>query len=142
MATHANILHWETPRTEESSGLQFMGLQELHVTWWLSHHLHNSYKNHILFKSFESQNYNSLTISLHHHDHIKHYVSVHICNTNTFYTNSKYTWKLYIATFLKFSNLLFQLPLICWHSLSKMPYKIVFLTELSKFLLVSVSHIF
>ena len=28
MATHSNILAWEIPRTEESSGLQFMGLQK------------------------------------------------------------------------------------------------------------------
>ena len=29
MATHSNILAWRTSRTEEPSGLQFMGSQEL-----------------------------------------------------------------------------------------------------------------
>ena len=27
MATHSSILAWESPRTEEPGGLQFMGLQ-------------------------------------------------------------------------------------------------------------------
>ena len=29
MATHSNILAWEIPRTEESGGLQSMGLQRV-----------------------------------------------------------------------------------------------------------------
>ena len=29
MATHSTILAWEIPWTEESGGLQFMGLQEV-----------------------------------------------------------------------------------------------------------------
>ena len=29
MATHPSILAWETPRTEEPRGLQFMGLQRV-----------------------------------------------------------------------------------------------------------------
>ena len=29
MATHSGILAWEIPRTEEPSGLQFMGLQRV-----------------------------------------------------------------------------------------------------------------
>ena len=29
MATHASILAWEIPRTEESGGLQSMGLQRV-----------------------------------------------------------------------------------------------------------------
>ena len=29
MATHSGILAWEIPWTEESGGLQFMGLQEV-----------------------------------------------------------------------------------------------------------------
>ena len=29
MATQSSILAWEIPQTEEPSGLQFMGLQEL-----------------------------------------------------------------------------------------------------------------
>ena len=29
MATHSNILAWEIPRTEESDGLQSMGLQRV-----------------------------------------------------------------------------------------------------------------
>ena len=32
MATHSNILAWETPWTEEPAGLQSMGLQELDAT--------------------------------------------------------------------------------------------------------------
>ena len=29
MATHSSILAWETPRTEEPSGLQFIGLRRV-----------------------------------------------------------------------------------------------------------------
>jgi len=29
MATHSSILAWEIPQTEESGGLQFMGLQKV-----------------------------------------------------------------------------------------------------------------
>ena len=29
MATHSNILAWRIPQTEESGGLQFMGLQRV-----------------------------------------------------------------------------------------------------------------
>ena len=29
MATHSSILAWEIPRTEETGGLQFMGLQRV-----------------------------------------------------------------------------------------------------------------
>ena len=32
MATHSNILAWEIPWTEEPSGLQFMGSQQLDTT--------------------------------------------------------------------------------------------------------------
>ena len=32
MATHSSILAWRIPRTEESGGLQSMGLQELDMT--------------------------------------------------------------------------------------------------------------
>ena len=32
IATHSNILAWETPWTEEPGGLQFMGSQELDMT--------------------------------------------------------------------------------------------------------------
>ena len=32
MATHSNILAWEIPGTQETSGLQFMGSQELDTT--------------------------------------------------------------------------------------------------------------
>ena len=32
MATHSNILAWETPQTEEPDGLQSMGSQELDMT--------------------------------------------------------------------------------------------------------------
>ena len=32
IATHSNILAWETPWTEEPGGLQFMGSQELDTT--------------------------------------------------------------------------------------------------------------
>ena len=137
-------LYWEIPRTEASSVLQFMGLQELHMTWWPSHHLHNSYKNHILFNSFQSQNYSSLIISLHHHDHIKKIMWVCIHATQTPFTQTVNTLENYILLhFWSFQIYCFnKLPLICWYSLSKMPYKTVFLTELSKFLLFNVSHIF
>ena len=33
MATHFIILAWEIPWTEEPGGIQFMGSQELEVTW-------------------------------------------------------------------------------------------------------------
>ena len=32
MATHSSFLAWKTPRMEEPSGLQSMGLQELDIT--------------------------------------------------------------------------------------------------------------
>ena len=32
IATHSNILAWETPWTEEPGGLQFMGSQKLDMT--------------------------------------------------------------------------------------------------------------
>ena len=32
MATHSNILAWRIPRTEEPSGLQFIGLQKVDMT--------------------------------------------------------------------------------------------------------------
>ena len=32
MATHSNLLAWETPWTEEADGLQTMGSQELDTT--------------------------------------------------------------------------------------------------------------
>ena len=38
MATHSSILSWEIPWTEEPSGLQSMGSQELDTTWHLNHH--------------------------------------------------------------------------------------------------------
>ena len=37
-ATHSSILAWRIPWTEESGGVQSMGLQELDTTWWLNHH--------------------------------------------------------------------------------------------------------
>ena len=39
MATHSNILTWRIPWTEKSGRLQFMGLQELDTTDWLSTHI-------------------------------------------------------------------------------------------------------
>ena len=33
MATHPSILAWEIPWTEESGGLQFMGLQRVGQDW-------------------------------------------------------------------------------------------------------------
>ena len=33
MASHSSILAWKIPWTEESGGLQSMGLQESVVTW-------------------------------------------------------------------------------------------------------------
>ena len=42
MATHSSILAWRIPRTEEPSGLQSMGLQELDMTERLNHHHHRA----------------------------------------------------------------------------------------------------
>ena len=36
MATHSSILAWRIPWTEEPSGLQFMGSQELDASEWLN----------------------------------------------------------------------------------------------------------
>ena len=47
MATHSSILAWETPWTEQPSGLPFVGLQELGMTEGLNHHLP---KRNILFQ--------------------------------------------------------------------------------------------
>ena len=41
MATHSIILAWRIPWTKEPGGLQSMGLQELDLTWRLSHHYHH-----------------------------------------------------------------------------------------------------
>ena len=43
MATHASILAWGIPRTEEPGKLQSMGSKELDRTWRLNHHHHNAY---------------------------------------------------------------------------------------------------
>ena len=40
MATHASILTWEVPWTEEPGGLQYMGLNELDTTERLSVRVH------------------------------------------------------------------------------------------------------
>ena len=40
MATHASILAWRIPWTEETGGLQSMGLQESNMTSRLNHHHH------------------------------------------------------------------------------------------------------
>ena len=40
MATHASILAWRIPWTEETGGLQSMGLQESNTTSRLNHHHH------------------------------------------------------------------------------------------------------
>ena len=45
-ATHFSNLAREIPWTEEPSGLQFMGLQELDTTDWLNHHHHLLYIRH------------------------------------------------------------------------------------------------
>ena len=37
MATHSSILSWCIPWTEEPDGLQFMGLQRVNTTDWLTH---------------------------------------------------------------------------------------------------------
>ena len=39
MVTHSSILAWRIPWTEEPG--QFMGLQELNMTWQLNHHHHH-----------------------------------------------------------------------------------------------------
>ena len=36
MATHSSILAWEIPRTEETGGLQSLGLQRVYTTEGLS----------------------------------------------------------------------------------------------------------
>ena len=41
MATHSIVLAWRIPWTKEPGGLQSMGLQELDLTWRLSHHHHH-----------------------------------------------------------------------------------------------------
>ena len=38
MATHASILAWEIPWTEESGRLQSKGVQESDTTEWLNRH--------------------------------------------------------------------------------------------------------
>ena len=37
MATHSSTFAWRIPWTEWPGGLQFMGLQELDTTQWLTH---------------------------------------------------------------------------------------------------------
>jgi len=38
MATHSSILAWKIPWSEEPGRLQFMGSQELDMTYLLNHH--------------------------------------------------------------------------------------------------------
>ena len=39
IATHSSILVWEIPWSEEPSGLQSMGLQELDTIEWINHQM-------------------------------------------------------------------------------------------------------
>ena len=43
MAPHSSILAWRIPWTEESGGLQSMGLQESDMTEQLNHHHHGTF---------------------------------------------------------------------------------------------------
>ena len=47
MTTHSRILAWKIPWTEEPSGLQSMGLQELDMIYQLNHHHHTH--NYVVF---------------------------------------------------------------------------------------------
>ena len=60
MATHSSIFAWRIPLTEESGGLQYMGLQKVRHNWeiepsWIQH----------LFESDEPKE------SLSHHEHFE-----------------------------------------------------------------------
>ena len=48
-ATHSSILAWEIPWTEETGGLQSMGLQELGMTRKLNTHSTHYAKDRLLF---------------------------------------------------------------------------------------------
>ena len=42
MAIHSNILTWKIPWTEESGGLQSMGLQKVGHDWETKHNTHST----------------------------------------------------------------------------------------------------